>query len=176
MIMNTYTYEKKYKDALEKAKSMVDDLRKGEDILAVSDLESMFPELKESEDERIRKDLIKWINEFPDTIWRGHYKKDVIAWLEKQCEKPNWSEEDEKRLQSCISSLKGKGLMGGVDTINSKWLKSLKPQPKQEWNEEDEQYLAICKNALHQYQTVNQWDEVTVIRWLEGKLKQRMEE
>ena len=37
-----------------------------------------------------------------------------------------WSEEDEKRLQSCISSLQGKGFMGGVDTINTKWLKSIK--------------------------------------------------
>ena len=49
-------------------------------------LEILFPELQENEDEKIRKDLIKWINEFPDTIWRGHYKKDVIAWLEKQGE------------------------------------------------------------------------------------------
>ena len=40
----------------------------------------------ESEDERIKEDLIQWINEFPDTIWRGHYKKDIIAWLEKQAE------------------------------------------------------------------------------------------
>ena len=49
-----------------------------------------FPELKESEGEKIRKDLIKWFEEFPDMIWRGHccryshYKKDIIAWLEKQ--------------------------------------------------------------------------------------------
>lgn len=42
------------------------------------------PELRESEDEKIRKDLIGWIEDFPDMIWRGHYKKDVIAWLEKQ--------------------------------------------------------------------------------------------
>ena len=49
-------------------------------------LEYIFPELQESEDEKIRKDLIKWINEFPDTIWRSHNKKDVIAWLEKQGE------------------------------------------------------------------------------------------
>ena len=46
--------------------------------------------------------------------------KERIAW------KPKWSDEDEKRLQSCISTLQGKGLMGGVDTINTKWLKSIK--------------------------------------------------
>ena len=55
-------------------------------------------------------------------------------------------------------------------------LESLEREGEQkhlEWSEEDEEYLAICKNALHQYQTVNQWDEVTVIKWLEEKLKQR---
>ena len=50
------------------------------------------PELKESEDEKIRKDLIEWIEEFPDMIWRTHYKKDVIAWLEKQGEQKPKSE------------------------------------------------------------------------------------
>ena len=46
----------------------------------------IFPELKEDDDEKIKKDLIQWVDEFPDTIWRGHYKNDIIAWLEKQGE------------------------------------------------------------------------------------------
>ena len=50
---------------------------------------------------------------------------EIVAWLEKQC-KPKWTDEDEERLQSCIIALQGKGLMGGVDTMDSKWLKSLK--------------------------------------------------
>lgn len=44
-------------------------------------LESLFPELAEPEDKKIRKDLIEWIDKFPDAIWRGHYKKDILAWL-----------------------------------------------------------------------------------------------
>ena len=92
--MNTYTYEKKYKDALEKAKSMIDDLRKGEDILAVSDLESMFPELKESEDERIRREIIDFLWKEKIFLQEVHlsvennpkyrFVMDAIAWLEKQ--------------------------------------------------------------------------------------------
>lgn len=39
-------------------------------------LESLFPELKESEDERIRKEIISAIKE----DWPGH--TDWIAWLE----------------------------------------------------------------------------------------------
>ena len=47
----------------------------------------IFPELKEDDDEKIKKDLIQWVDEFPDTIWKGHYKNDIIAWLEKQGDK-----------------------------------------------------------------------------------------
>lgn len=47
---------------------------------------NMFPELREPEDVRIRKDLIKWMEDFPDLIWRGHYKEDILAWLKKQSE------------------------------------------------------------------------------------------
>ena len=79
-------YEKKYKDALERAKSMIDDLRKGEDILAVSNLETMFPELKESEDERIRKALIRFHKSSIDID--GIKGEDILAWLEKQGKKP----------------------------------------------------------------------------------------
>jgi len=57
-------------------------------------LNYLFPELRGSEDERIKEDLIQWIDDFPDPIWRCHHKKDVIAWLEKQEEKkptlPKW--------------------------------------------------------------------------------------
>ena len=79
-------YEKKYREALERAKHLHKDaIDMGESIRA-KQCEIIFPELKESEDERIKEDLIQWINEFPDIIWRGHYKKDVIAWFEKQDE------------------------------------------------------------------------------------------
>ena len=78
-------YEKKYKNALEKAKSMIDDLRKGEDILAVSDLEEMFPELK-NKDEEIRKAIIEFFELQDDnTTYSLIPKKDILAWLEKQC-------------------------------------------------------------------------------------------
>ena len=52
----------------------------------VSFIEDAFSELKESKDEKIKKELIKWMNDFPDEIWRFLYKKDVIAWLEKHDE------------------------------------------------------------------------------------------
>ena len=53
----------------------------------------IFPELNVTEDELMKIDLIDYFEELPDLIcngehiegsYRGHYKKDIIAWLEKQ--------------------------------------------------------------------------------------------
>lgn len=49
--------------------------------------EEMFPELKESEDERIRKELISWIiSKIPQCSFQEHINKlrEFVAWLEKQ--------------------------------------------------------------------------------------------
>ena len=49
------------------------------------ELEYVFPELKESEDERIRKHLLEYFNSFTsDTFHNGMSVKDILAWLEKQ--------------------------------------------------------------------------------------------
>lgn len=52
------------------------------------DLEYIFPELKESEDERIRKDIISLVNEFWERIGsiNPEYssRSEMLAWLEKQ--------------------------------------------------------------------------------------------
>lgn len=74
-------------------------------------LEFLIPELKESEDEKIRKDLITFLDE----IWHLGKNADFdkwdksdcsnwIAWLEKQGEqKPvEWSEYDEHKVKDII--------------------------------------------------------------------------
>ena len=56
----------------------------GSTVINRNDLEEMFPELKESEDERIREGLIRCVKgNMPDNDFRKKY----IAWLEKQGEK-----------------------------------------------------------------------------------------
>ena len=174
------SYEQKYKEALGWMKSLYGGLH-GK---TKEEAEKYFPELAESEDEKIRKAIITFFeSEDDNTTYALVPKKDILAWLEKQGDKsvnidiesmvssykqrlksqggventplvnmcltafrqgvenvldelslkklekqgkPKWSDEDEKRLQSCIVELQGKGLMGGVDTIDTKWLKSLK--------------------------------------------------
>jgi len=74
----------------------------------------------------------------PEAEW-----EDEVKMLRDNIKIDPWSKEDEKRLQSCLNILQAKGIMGVTETINTKWLKSLKDrvQPKQKWNERDEQML-----------------------------------
>ena len=78
--MTTEEKARKYDEALEIARKCLDEKR---DTCFVRP-DVIFPELAESEDVKIRKDLIKWFKEFPDKIWGGHYKNDILNWLEKQ--------------------------------------------------------------------------------------------
>ena len=73
-------YEKKYKEALGRAR----EFQKSKDGLCVLTAESIFPELQEREDERIRKELIFYLGDMPeDTELRnGVTNRDVLAWLE----------------------------------------------------------------------------------------------
>ena len=78
-------YEKLYKEALERAESMY------EEGMMPERLEYLFPELAESEDEKIRKLLIsgmKNLNYNAETF-ASIPIKDVIDWLERQREKKN---------------------------------------------------------------------------------------
>ena len=83
-------FKEKYKKALEKAKNVIEDLRKGDDILAISDLEQMFPELAESEDEKIRKELLEHCKNQAQPYIQTRNKcpqiQSWIDWLERQGE------------------------------------------------------------------------------------------
>lgn len=130
-------------------------------------LDTIFPELRESEDEMTRKFLkdyaIEMIAGLESDISisvydgiKGHDPeaeaelekwKGVRAWLEKQKEqKPaEWSEEDERIRQSLIMDL------GNAETDDADvqkeldeqvaWLKSIRPQPH--WKPSEEQMEAL---------------------------------
>jgi len=121
----------------------------------------VFPELKESEDEKIRKAIIEFFELQDDnTTYSLVPKKDIITWLEKQGEqKPAelsqsvvtetsdqvWSEEDESNLDLAIYHIRREPYReSDVEPIVD-WLRTLKdrvqPQPKQEWSEEDSYML-----------------------------------
>lgn len=79
---------KAYDEALERAKKMYNSTYHptvGPSGVCYNnaDLEILFPELRESEDERIRNEIIYHIQNCDDTIDEETEKR-MIAWLEKQ--------------------------------------------------------------------------------------------
>ena len=147
-------YEKAYKEALERARRKRDFFKSTFPKYDYDkEIEDIFPELSESEDEKTRKEMIETFkgayegngvpipfNRFP--IW--------IAWLEKQ--KPvEWSEKDSNNLKETIYFIKefqkSNRCKNENDMQNSvtceKWLESITPQPKakEEWSDEDEKIM-----------------------------------
>lgn len=138
-------YEKAYKEARERAKAFLGKGFRGEDLL----VECVFPELKESEDERIRKELIQYLKDYPN-LPNGQYSRDdFFTYLEKQksdggsSEKPNnhkeWSEEDEEMRESIIDYLNSKQVYAHSRANMIVWLKSLRPS----WKPSEEQISAL---------------------------------
>lgn len=128
-------YEQKYKEALERAKALY-----AKDAPDSLHLETIFPELKESEDERIKETIIRMLYVHDENSYHFDYisKEKCLAWLEKQSEqKPaEWSEEDEYYQYVLTNECVGK--TGKENAIN--WLKSLKDRvhPKQDVMSKDE--------------------------------------
>jgi hypothetical protein len=97
---------KRYDEAIERVKGWHIDCQ----LNFKKALEELFPELKESEDERIRKELLEHCeNQAEPYIRKGNKCPQIqswIAWLEKQGEQnPTWSEEDEDAIKQAIIAL-----------------------------------------------------------------------
>ena len=75
-------YEKKYKSALKKLKPKMNDIN--DIIISREDIGEIFPELKESDGERIRKEIINYFRcQSKDEPYRKTTHEKWIAWLEK---------------------------------------------------------------------------------------------
>ena len=137
-------------------------------------LETLIPELKESEDEKARKWLTNLVENLGDAADEDAEKELevmrplALAYLEKQKEQKTaeWSEEDVDMLNSCISSIEEakenryayKETDGDTSYDHEiDWLKSLPERfnltPKQEWTEEDSINLNSILNHLKEYLT-----------------------
>ena len=95
-------YEQKYKNALKWAR-LVKDGRIDFDITAV---EKVFPELAESEDEKIRKQIISFLKEFEHDHYRSLDFSSWLAWLKKQ-------ESVEEIVERCKTSWYNEGKIQG---------------------------------------------------------------
>lgn len=119
-------------------------------------VEGIFPELRESEDdrnERLHNGVIESLICYRAKLYDEGDKEvaaivdEEISWM-RDCwkkQKCEWSEEDEKWLREAISIItqydcicKKEGDKCYTANAVIDWLKSIKPQLKQEWSEEDE--------------------------------------
>lgn len=156
--MTTEEKARAYDEALERARRIENgegDWRYSDLIEITPALTEIFPQLRESEDERIRKWLIDDIKRRSIGWTHSEFTgEQILAWLEKLKEqKPvEWSEEDEKiactilnLLCSQVTYVTGQGTTSGKQfptyAKERDWLenriKSLRPQPKVEWNKQD---------------------------------------
>lgn len=146
-------YKKKYEDALERARQVhntnMDENKKS--------IEYIFPELKESEDEKVRKWLIDWAN---TVHWSEQFsvtKEQVLAWLENV-----YTEDDINRAYKCADEVQYRK---GYEDAKKELEKQGEQKPA--WSEEDEGmciFTIKILNAFHYRDNAN---------WLKS-LKERM--
>ena len=145
------SYEKRYNKALERARQ----IKNGEGNWRYSDLieitpalEEVFPELAESEDERIRKDIVAAVEMRGDLTQAR--KSEIYAYLEKQKEqKPDlltkyvYSKEDKKFIQDCANILVANDYIASAERLLSMF-----EQKPVEWSKEDEEMRQGCIDSV----------------------------
>ncbi len=127
-------YEKAYKQALERARKLYNEAMANDYVSDMEDYEQIFPELKESKDEKVRKAILKLVKQ--SVLLNSMVQKSMISWLERQGErKPTeWSEHQHKLLNYAISMTD--------DTEVKCFLESLRNTGSNTgWSEEDEMML-----------------------------------
>lgn len=191
--MNTEEKAKAYDGALKQAKKELNTCG-SLDCDAARQIFRFFPQLRESEDERIRMTLCDMVRDMPymEAELRAHglTAEKTISYLEKQKEhhipwydyqkskeagytivpnekyeqlikqkeqNPAWSEKDKKvysrllnhykSLTHCVTTADRHKKIG--EELN--FLKSLRPQPKQEWSEEDTLMLTVIIQTLERF-------------------------
>lgn len=152
--MTTEEKAKRFDEVVEEFRGLLEGIHEDKCDIMEEDILKIVPELKRSEDERIRKALIenfKWFGgDFLETSKWGKdddlLVTDILAWLEKQGQNPVWSEEDEEMLEDIRFNYESNksGMTEGLIEQYNKWfekIKSLKPQSKQEWSDENKKII-----------------------------------
>lgn len=150
---------KRYDEAIKKLRSLHDNYDTVSTLIDVKkELENIFPELAESEEERIKEKIIATIYLYYGEPLEEE-AKEMIAWLEKKIEQKedNPPFNDPKYLD-------------GFDT-GREVQKIFDEQKPTEWSEEDEMMI---KFALTYFRKVGATEDSDIIKWLKS-LKDRVQ-
>ena len=165
---------KRYDEAIKIAKSKIKNDK--DHVLYEDDIIEILPELKESNDERIRKAIITTIHLYYGEPLEDD-AKEMIVWLEKQGEyNPTWSEEDEDYFDAIIAKLEVTQDDAALTDNQMEFLKSLKDkiQSQNGYNPYKEVVESIAEMCKH-YDKANHsglrdfYDNVKVKCKMEGE-------
>ena len=137
-------YEKAYKAVLKTATQWINDGCTDKEKIC---LECVFPELRESEDERMMSRIIDGFKNFSRSAskWNNIPVEEVITWLEKQKEQKPISQEDfdTAKHEALWEEQKPAEWKDYKDKVNIPYCSS-----EQEWSKEDEKMLSDLRNTL----------------------------
>ena len=155
-------YEKKYNEALKRAKAAIDVAADKDLVKGVAS--TIFPELRESEDERIKNCIrcLTSLDQAQDVIEdMGFTRQDLLVWLKKQKDRNNPLEDYSRGYND--------GYYHGA-TDNAK------KEPKQEWSEEDEKRLNAVIELLENTSAIHpNYSHRKLIIWLQDLRPQKKE-
>lgn len=174
---------KRYDDALKRAEAILKVAQNQTEIYNC--IITIFPELKESCDREIRKDIIRNLERYIECVKDGYDAPSAknfvieeiekqIVWLEKQGQKETtWNKEDEENMNNVLyvfNQVKGTFFYKEDDTAEKviNWLKSLKDRLCSN-NEYDKDMLG----AIAYYIKNNRPLEKEHIAWLEKQEEQK---
>lgn len=150
-------YEKKYNEALERDKTLYENAN---GMILRKWVEQVFPELKESEDERIRQRIIHALH---GDVLSTEEINQAIAWLEKKGEqkskmKPKWLYRLEYKDNSCGLWYNGDGkwcFESGIGSLDDSCkTKSLPMDYDERYKQDGRDWFSSCTNKedlLHWY-------------------------
>ena len=169
-------FELKYKSALGSATTMYTCAKENKDKELIQSLELIFPELKESEDERIRKEIICY---FDREITLSNFGGDIatfkkwIAWLEKQSDISPTKDELEALWIAAYEPTKN--WSEKLQSLHEKLTRCEQiPNDKTGWSEEDEDSVDIAIRIIQNGgdDCAGILDSGKALKWLQS-LKQR---
>ena len=170
--MKELTIEEKaqrYDKAIIEFKPIYDLAKEQGRTIDVKEFERIFPELKENEDEKIRKKLIAYFKNLSDVYSLEPLEinpKKVIAWLEKQGEQKPTTE-----IKSAEESL-------GIDSetynkIVDECIYGDDEQKPAKWNEDDDVMLRTAKDVIFKSDDCSDGTTYKLIDWLKS-IKERV--
>ena len=158
-------YEKKYNEALERLQALHRDYDNISNLVDVKrELESIFPELRESEDERIRKWLLECVENLSDGNFIEVSKQDVLFYLEKQ-------KEQKPDIEICPHSIKSKSYKENGYPTDDKafeewidgWFKEHKEKAYPQITMDEKEFKNFCRGIRNMYQRKPAWSEVELL-------------